>query len=901
MLLILTHENADFDAIASLAAAKRLYPEATALLPRQLNHNVEQFLLLYGGAFGLQRPESWRRRRVERLLLVDTQVVGSVKGMGKRPFISLIDHHTQQTPPADWAVQLEAVGATATLLTEHLQKGGLALSAEEATLFLLGIYEDTGTLTYDTTTARDAAAAAWLLEQGAQLAIVRQFLQMPLTPLQRQLYEALLAAAEWHTVHEQPIVVTTAVLPSGFTDEISGVVHRLREALQPAGLLALVSLGRDVQFVGRSTTDAVDVSQVAQVLGGGGHKRAAAAIVVRETLTAVRQKLLTLLPHIVNPPARVAQMMSLGVQTIAADTPVREAADFINRFGHEGYPVVAEGSAPPQLVGLLTRRAVDRALNHHLGHLPVRRIMEAGVVTVRPSDSVERLQQLMLTTGWGQIPVVNETATEPVHSTDLLGIVTRTDLLNFIFQRDGKLAQATLRQLLDQSLGAALWRMVQVVGQVAATMATPLYIVGGPVRDLLLGQRPTDVDMVVETDAIALARRLQASFGGEIYAHDRFGTAKWQMSTAVWQKLAPHTTLDRVPSSIDFVTARTEFYAEPSALPEVSYASIKLDLHRRDFTINTLAVRLDGDYLGQLLDFYGGRRDLEAGVIRVLHSLSFVDDPTRILRAVRFEQRLGFAIEPRTADLLQESLEMLERVSGDRIRHEIELSLREGDPAQVLGRLEALGVLLSLQVGLHWVGETAVSFARVPGLLADPAWLAALGGDSPVFVYFALWLLPLPEGTRTATMQRLRVRKRTRDDMAAVVVLRDLLATLSPDLPPSVVERRLRPFAPRVLLVVRAMLEPTDERVGLLDRYYHGWRLVKTAVDGHYLRQLGLKPGPIYAQILDLLLAARLDGLISDKAGEQALLTQWLDQRGLAQNSDKLPKLSGIGQSPSAK
>ncbi len=884
MLLILTHENADFDAIASLAAAKRLYPEAMALLPRQLNHNVEQFLLLYGGAFGLLRPENWRRRRVERLLLVDTQVVGSVKGMGKRPLISLIDHHTQQTPPADWSVQLEAVGATTTLLTEHLQNVGQSLSAEEATLFLLGIYEDTGALTYDMTTPRDAAAAAWLLEQGAQLGIVRQFLQMPLTPLQRELYEALLAAAEWHTVHEQPIVVTTAVLPPGFTDEISGVVHRLRETLQPAGLLALVSLGRDIQLVARSATDYVDVSAVAQALGGGGHKRAAAAIIVHETLTAVRQKLLNLLPQAVSPPARVEQIMSLGVQTIPAALPVRDATDFINRFGHEGYPVVADNQDSPRLVGLLTRRAVDRALNHHLGHLPVRRIMEAGAVTVRPSDSVERLQQLMLTTGWGQIPVVSETATEPVHSDDLLGIVTRTDLLGFIFQRDGRLAQTTLRRLLDQSLGAALWHMVQVVGEIAATLSTPLYIVGGPVRDLLLGQRPTDLDMVVETNAIPLARRLQTSFGGEIYVHDRFGTAKWQMTTAVWHKLAPQANLDNVPTSIDFVTARTEFYAEPSALPEVSYASIKLDLHRRDFTINTLAVRLDGDHLGQLLDFYGGRRDLEAGVIRVLHSLSFVDDPTRVLRAVRFEQRLGFTIEPRTADLLQESLEMLERVSGDRIRHEIELSLREADPAQVLARLAELRVLPSLQEGLHWVGETAVSFARVPSLLADPAWLAALGGDTPVFVYFALWLLPLSEATRTATMKRLRVRKRTREDMAAVGVLHGLLPTLTPDMPPSEVERLLRPFTPRVLLSIMASLEPTDWRAGLLDRYYHVWRGVKTAVNGHHLRQLGLKPGPIYAEILDLLLAARLDGRISDEAGERALLRQWL-----AQNSESVP------------
>ncbi|MCP4594831.1 MAG: CCA tRNA nucleotidyltransferase, partial [bacterium] len=148
-----------------------------------------------------------------------------------------------------------------------------------------------------------------------------------------------------------------------------------------------------------------------------------------------------------------------------------------------------------------------------------------------------------------------------------------------------------------------------------------------------------------------------------------------------------------MPSSVDFVTARTEFYTYPTALPQVERSSITQDLHRRDFTINTLAIRLDPDHWGELVDFYGGEPDLRAGIIRVLHSLSFVDDPTRMLRAARLESRMGFHLDPRSEELIADALPLLKRVSGDRIRHELELIFREAEPERALRRLEELGVL----------------------------------------------------------------------------------------------------------------------------------------------------------------------------------------------------------------
>ncbi|MCI0579553.1 MAG: CBS domain-containing protein, partial [Chloroflexi bacterium] len=650
MLIILTHENADFDAVASQHAAHRLYPEGAPLLSWRVNRNVHQFLTLYWDAFAFVRPGDWQRRRIERVILVDTTSLPSVRGLRPdKTQVKVIDHHEVSQPEPSWTYQVGLVGATTTLLVEKLQAAGLNLSCNEATLLLLGIHEDTGSLLYDTTTARDVQAAAWLVEQGAQLAVVRRFLNIPLSDEQRVLYERLQAAVEWVKVGGRSVLVAAVEAPAGFEGEISAVAHRLRDALTPDGMFLLVQLKHNhVQLVARSNSDNVDVSVIARALGGGGHSRAAAATVMDRELAGVRAQVMELLPQAVRPMARVAEIMSYGVQTLPDTATVGEAAARMQRFGHEGYPVVDATSG--RLVGLLTRRAVDRAMSHKLERMPVSQVMRAGLVTVRPSDSVEQVQRLMIEEGWGQIPVVAESGQagspdggpngEEATAGRLIGIVTRTDVINLLTEPARSAGQPDMRQLMARSWPPALWQMVQKVSEVAGAMEMPLYFVGGLVRDLLLDKPSTDIDMVVEGDAIRLVRALRKQYGGEVRSHARFGTAKWLLSPAVWQTIGAADSMG-TPQSVDFVTARTEFYNQPSALPEVERGSIKLDLHRRDFTINTLAIRLDGAHLGELLDFYGGRRDLEQGLIRVLHSLSFIDDPTRILRAVRLEQRLG--------------------------------------------------------------------------------------------------------------------------------------------------------------------------------------------------------------------------------------------------------------------
>ena len=642
------------------------------------------------------------------------------------------------------------------------------------------------------------------------------------------------------------------------------MVHHLRDVLGAVALFVLVQLREeDVQFIARSSSDQVDTAVIAQAFGGGGHDRASAAFMPQHQLSQVRQQLLTLLPEAIKPMTTVAQLMSHGVRTLSPTDTIAEAAVIMRRFGYEGYPVVEPSQQ--RLVGLLTRRAVDRAVTHEMEGLPVRRIMTAGSVTVTPRDSVEQVQQLMLSEGWGQIPVVQE-AGGP-----LIGIVTRTDVLNHLFEPPPETAVPDMRQLLADSLSPALWGMVLTASTAAAELGMPLYFVGGIVRDLLLGKTSLDLDMVVEGNAIPLAHALCDQYGGDIHTHHRFGTAKWSVPTAVWQALVPQADVSDVPDTIDFVTARTEFYTAPTALPQVEQGSIKLDLHRRDFTINTLAVRLDGVYLGQLLDFYGGYRDLRRGRIRVLHSLSFIDDPTRILRAARFEQRLGFEIEPRTEELIANALPMLKRITGSRIRHELELTLRERNPNPVMARLAALGVWTQLHPQLGWSATIAQQLTEAQHFLQAPNWGTAYPDETPAFLYFALWLLAHPAEVVPIVVKRLQARKSTKVDIQAAQQALTFLEALPSSPRPSQVEQGLRPFSARALLLVRIILN--GQAAGTwVDRYYQEWQYIKPSLTGNDLRQMGLKPGPQFRVWLDQLRAAYLDGRIEDEAGERALL-----------------------------
>jgi len=864
--LILTHDNADFDAVAAMLAAHKLDPQAVPVLPQRVNRNVTQFLNLYAAALPfISRDDLRRGGAVEHATVVDTQSFSTARGMRADTPIHFIDHHPL-TRELDVNQQFsgDTVGAATTLLVEQLCTRQIRVEPLEATLLMLGIYEDTGSLSYGTTTARDIRCAAWLLDQGADLDVVRDFLQHRLVPEQRELYDRLVEHAETHTINGHAIVLASAVAAQP-VDEIATLAHKLRELFDPSAVFVLVQLNGDIQLVARGTTDDIDVSKIAAAFGGGGHGRAAAALIRDHDLAVVRQSILDRLPEIVTASVRVESWMSLGVQTVRANERIKTAADRMQRTGHEGFPVVEGGV----VVGLLTRRAVDRAMSHGLGGQPVQQIMDAGRVTVRPDDSIEVLQQRMMRSGWGQIPVVDDAG-------KLLGIVTRTDLIKRWGQRPDEQRRKEIAHRMQVALTPGMWGLIRAIAAQAQSSGMGLHVVGGFVRDLLLGQPNQDIDLVVEGDAIELVRALRSRYGGDTRSHAQFGTAKWLLDEHVAAALGVNPQDAGWPESVDFVSARTEFYEQPTALPTVERGSIKLDLHRRDFTINTLAIRLSPEPFGELLDFYGGEQDLRDGVIKVLHSLSFVDDPTRMLRAVRLEQRLNFTIDPRTKELIQGALPLLDRVSGDRIRHELALILAEQEPLRALTRLEELGILAAIHPELRVDDWVRTAFYAVRYARQNHPWPTLAEFGNWMLTTFSLFTSRLSRDELEKLGRRLQFSREYLDHLHAARAAIALLPELGTADRPSQVVTLLEGLDEVGWLAAWAAATDPKAREHIV-QFARNWRYVRPLIDGHTLRRItGLKPGPIYGRVLRRLRAARLDGEITTLDDERALLDQIL-------------------------
>ncbi len=415
-------------------------------------------------------------------------------------------------------------------------------------------------------------------------------------------------------------------------------------------------------------------------------------------------------------------------------------------------------------------------------------------------------------------------------------------------------SEAAGRQALFYSaLPPALATWLRDLAIETSAAGTPIYLVGGAVRDLLLGRSPLDLDLVLAGDALGWARRLAARQGWRVTGHAAFGTATIHLPA----ELAP---LPPANPGLDFVTARRETYPQPGQLPLIMPADLPADLARRDFTINAMALALDPS-APTLLDPHGGQADLEAEKIRVLHKDSFRDDPTRILRAARYAARFEFRVAPQTAGWITESLAagMLDQLTPARIWHELARTLAEATPGPALALLQAWGVPACIAPGLQWEAGWAGDLRCTP----DPA------------LRLALWLAHLPPTARAGSAGRLNQSSRPADELAA-------LSAGAPTLPgagPIAVVAALRPFPAPILALARCLAPKPVAAV--LDRYINEWQHITPRLTGDDLRALGLPPGPQYRLLLDTLRDARLEGRLESRADEVAFVHAWLEAQAL--------------------
>ncbi|MDO8847951.1 MAG: CBS domain-containing protein [Coriobacteriia bacterium] len=858
--IVVGHANPDFDAYAAMVAATKLYEDTRAVYLGSQNANVREFHNLHEDFVAFTDLKTLDLDAIERVIMVDTREpgrVGELRSVVERPDVEVIvyDHHPRQpgdlTPAEDYSM---SVGATTSILVHEIRDRGIPITPLEATVMLLGIHEDTGSLTYPGTTAYDAEAAAFLMASGAEMEVLNQFLSRALTPAQRVVLDLLLDTLEVWDIHGQEVAVGWASAEE-YIDSASVLTHYICEDLGYRVAIALVAMPERLQVVGRSRLADVNIGAVLKHIGGGGHPQAAAAALRDATVADILPRLRAALLEEVTPPMRAADIASAPVRSIDPQTPMAEAGRIMATWGHGGLPVIEDG----RLVGLVTRKDVDKAARHGLGHAPATGFMARDPIAVGPDADLADLERLLVRTGIGRVPVVDGGV--------LTGIVTRKDLLraehgeSYLDRKLTRQHDEASRRFLGSLalLPEDAQEAVRTIGRLADEAGLRAHAVGGFVRDMLLGRENLDLDIVIEGDGLTFALETAERLGKRVKVHRRFGTA-----VLVWSR-----TLH-----IDITSARTEYYQRPGALPTVERSSLRQDLFRRDFSVNAMAVCVNPECFGQIADPFGGLFDLERGAVRALHSLSFVEDPTRILRAARFEKKFGFALDPSSEALARQAAEMsmLDEVSGARIREELLDVIDEDEPAGILGRLDDFGALTGLLPdGVHAadaiagldavtraVGEFGPAFVRPPR--RRTTLVAALAGTAgrAEAERWCRWLRFGREYTEPAVATAERARG---------------LGTRLQD------RRRMR--ASRLYYLLEAL--PAETLVYLwavgtpevrerVEEYVRVLAPMRPAVTGADLIALGLTPGPSFAAILAQARADRLDAKAVGRDAELANL-----------------------------
>ena len=656
-------------------------------------------------------------------------------------------------------------------------------------------------------------------------------------------------------------MVTAADHAGRYVEDASALVSRVGDTVDWDALVLCVEMEGRVLVIARSRTSALSVDEALAALGGGGHAQAASALVRDSDPDAALERVLGEIARVAQEPLRARQVMSRPVHAVASDDRIAATLVECQRLGLSGIQVSENGD----LTGVVSREDLDRAVRHGLSHAPVKGVMSSGVDVIGGDATLGELRELLATGRAGRLVVVPDgphRAEERVPLEQAAGVVTRGDVLRALHEPvsverpvPSPEATAAVRARLHH-----IERLEAVLPAISAVAASydGVYLVGGAVRDVLLGEQSLDLDVMVEGDAIALAAELARALGGRSHPHEKF-------QTAVVKAADEHGHESRV----DLATARTEFYGAPGALPEVERSTLRHDLARRDFTINAMATSLRPDDLGATYDFFGGYRDLQRGTVRVLHNLSFVEDPTRLLRAIRYEARLGFRMDAHTLSLARGCIDM--RLVGDlssaRLRDELLDLLAEGNVRAALERMAELGLDRALHA--HLDARRAADLVES----AEAAMQGPLAEARRPLVRLACLCAGLAGHEAYEWLDRLKIRRRDQDVVAAAVTLGPVIAErLSGDSPPAPSELRELLEGQPLEVLVMAVVFAGDPRLvaDRLHAYLERARGVQLEITGDDLRAAGVPESPQIGTALKQTLALKLDGFVSGRDEELA-------------------------------
>ena len=882
MDLIVTHTNADFDALSSLVAASKLYPKARLLLPGSQERAVRSFMSLIKDKIRIETEKTCRMDDVKRLIIVDNRHksrIGEAAALiGKKGLeVHIYDHHPRASRDIKGKIDVfKEVGATVSILLEILlKKKNIRFTPLEATLMLLGIYEETGSLSYATTTKLDVDMVSKLLERGANLNAVSSYLNRELSGNELSALIKLLGSIDIADINGTEVAFAS-VESDHLDGEMGTVVHKLQDVENFPVIFALFKKNEKVKILARSRTKLVDVNKLLQHFDGGGHSSAAYAKIEGKSLKRVKSELIKLIDRMTHPDVYAKDIMSSPVKTFSQEEQVKDVAKKLRRLEYRGAPVVDEEG---RLVGIITVGDLHKAIKRKMGHSRIKGYMAVKIITVSPDTPLFKIREIMLKEDKGRIPVIKDGK--------LVGLVTRTDVLKRVhssFFAPVPLRSpdtANIASKMKEQLPPKLLKLIKDIGTQGDRMGMNVFVVGGFIRDIILNKKNFDLDVVIEGDAIKFGRIFAEKIGAALVVHRKFGTCTLVKDWPRW--LGPSLNPDN-KFKIDIATARKEVYERPAALPTVEFSSLRDDLYRRDFTINAMAVNVNKENFGLFVDFFGGIKDLEKRIVRILHDMSFIDDPTRIFRAVRFEQRFGFRIESHTEYLITHAVkkEMFKRTENQRIRDELILILKEEKPEKAVFRMKELHELrfihpkLVLKRGIKktfkelkknttWYNSNALGKRQLDTWIMNLMVVLEKLSSGEIEEVLSKFVF-----TRSAAL-RLRDYNRKAES-----IIRKLSS--SGKIAPSQVYEVLEPLSHELILY--AMSRTTSSKVKInIRKFFKEYNGAKLSIKGEDVIKAGVKPGPKFRKLLRLVLCRKIDGKLKTKKDELKYLNELLERK----------------------
>lgn len=860
--IVISHSYADFDAIASTVAVSKLFPEAIPILGSSYEAEVQRFTSIYKDYLNLVSIDEISFSDVERVYLVDTQNLSRIKPLfdevkKRKIYISVFDHHPLEEEAIFSETVIKQYGSTTTILYEIMKDKDINLTQIEATLFLLGIYEDTGSLTFSSTTEMDLEACKYFLSKGGKLSIVSEYIYPALNDSQKKLFSQLLDSIETAEIKGIEIGIC-AVEAKNYVEGVSFLAHKIMETTDVDALFAILKFGKNAIIIGKSKdANLVNVGKIIEALGGSGHPQAASTFIqnCKDDLNTLTFAILREAKKNIKATRRVEDFMSTPVKVVSPSTPAEEALKLMLRYGYSGLPVVAYD----RLVGIISRRDIGRISEEKLKKMAVSYYMSKNPLTIPPEISIKEAEKIMIEKDYGRLPVVKKKK--------IVGILTRSDLLralygirkeeNNYFEEEGANKKLNLNNLMKSILPPDVFEYLEFFGRLGDELKINVYLVGGCIRNLILGFESKDFDILIDRnfeEYVENLRRSEKFNNVKLIVNPKFNTAKIKVGENL---------------IFDITLTRREYYEHPAALPAVSEGSLREDLFRRDFTMNTLASSLNRKNFGELIDYFNGYKDIEERKIKILHKLSFIEDPSRILRAVEYENKYGFMMDAETEESARNAMSMgiFERISKFRILSEFINLLNEtiDDASLVIKRLNDLGALKMLSSNIK-ISKKLLSILKKADKL-----IKIIKPKEKYLPYLILMILDLPLEEILEILGRLKFSKKKIEKISNLKKnQKEIVEKLRNAKKNSQIAEILFNLSDEELIVIGSLLSQKDMEKVI--KYRRELKPIKLELKGSEIENLAGLKRELLGKIIKRLLFMKYDGLINSKEDEMLSL-----------------------------